>query len=100
MRFQTVLLRLVPDGVTDLGRADFPAGPFFILGLIIKKIIAIIRYDLNQRQGFQLFIAENADGNLPPLDKLLHHDFPVILKGPTQGGGQLFRPPDNGHAQR
>ncbi len=100
MCLYAVLLRLFPDSVTDLGRADFRTGPLFIFGLIIKKIKTSIRYNLNQRQGFRIFIAKDADGNLPPLNKLLHHNFPIVLKCLAKSSGQLFRLPDNGHTQR
>ena len=57
-----VILRSARQFFTNAGRTYFLGSAGFVFSFIVKEFIAFIRYDLDQRQGVQLFVAEHPGG--------------------------------------
>ena len=90
MRLDSHRLGPLGQGLVDPRRTDFGRLTGLVLGLIVEEGMLLPGYDLDQRQGFGVVVAQNPSRDLGALDVLFQQHQPVVAEGVLHGLAQRF----------
>ena len=80
MRHLCQCLDFLRHGVVYAGRAYFLGNPGGIFCLVVKKIMGLVGDDFDNRQGFEVLIADNPHRQFNAVDVFFNHHRVIMGK--------------------